>query len=203
MSIDECLFDCMDLGLDELILVGFNFHVAYIVKPSYMKMTVNVTYKNKRKSSNVGSWNEQIVFHLKYHSDNCKNSLMISNDNYHGYEKIFYAEFNILDVFYGIEESCLVEVDDERYKFKQGDFHIKHPAFLIEYTHDNITIEKVFMGEYVYEQQKGVKIYESINEREDSLNECKPILDIILKTIQETIHENLRVLQPERHYSSF
>ncbi|KII64302.1 hypothetical protein RF11_08157 [Thelohanellus kitauei] len=136
-------------------------------------MTVDITYKNNRKDSHFNRGNEQILYHLKYHSDKCNKTLMISNDDYPRYEKKFYAEFNILDVFYGIEETGLVEVDDENYKNKHGDFHIKYPAILIEYTHDNFTFEKIFMSEYVYEQQKGVKIYEGINEREDSLNECK------------------------------
>ncbi|KII72988.1 hypothetical protein RF11_08163 [Thelohanellus kitauei] len=42
----------------------------------------------------------------------------------------FYAEFNILDVFYGIEETGLVEVDDENYQMKHGDFQIKYLKFV-------------------------------------------------------------------------
>ncbi|KII72999.1 hypothetical protein RF11_08175 [Thelohanellus kitauei] len=80
--------DIPELGLDGPILVGFNFHAAFVVKPSYMQMTVNITYKNNRKNSHFHSWAEQIVFHLKYHSEKCNNSLIISNDNYPAYEKV-------------------------------------------------------------------------------------------------------------------
>ncbi|KII62707.1 hypothetical protein RF11_13746 [Thelohanellus kitauei] len=126
----------------------------------------------------------------------------------------FYADFQIVDVFYGITETGIVEVHDETYENKQGDFQltnvvfvkytgptfmlfskmtsIRHfnmipllmyeiriatcelennPAYLVEYTYENVSFETVFMGQYNYDKS-GVKIYERMNGNQELLVEC-------------------------------
>ncbi|KII67557.1 hypothetical protein RF11_14288 [Thelohanellus kitauei] len=81
-----------ELGVDKIVLIGFSFHRSYVIVPSYMKMTVNVTYSYVTKDPDLQNWNDEIEYHLIYHSEKCNQTLIITNDDYQDYEKPAYLE---------------------------------------------------------------------------------------------------------------
>ncbi|KII71188.1 hypothetical protein RF11_09209 [Thelohanellus kitauei] len=86
--------------------------------------------------------------------------------------KNFYGEFNIRDVFYGIEERGLVEVRNEQYENKHGDIFLQNLTYLEEYTHEYTTFERVLMMQFDYDILKGVRIFERTHEDLALLQDC-------------------------------